>query len=163
MMRTTANGLLISSLNKELLLAYKVEEEFWKQRSRQLWLTLGDKNTGFFHASTRGRRARNRITVLGNQEGEAVYQKEQILVQISSYFQDIFTSSNLVCDKIVKQAIHPCVSENMNEKLFTIPSTLEIKDALFAIHRKAPGPDGFSASFFQSNWETVSPVIINEI
>ena len=160
---TTANNLLISSLNKELLLAYKSKEEFWKQRSSQLWLTLGDKNTGFFHASTRGRRARNGLTVLENQEGEVVYEKEQILEQISSYFQDIFTSSNPVCDEIVNQAIH-CVSENMNEKLVAIHSSLEIKDALFAIHLdKAPGPGGFSTSFFQSNWETVSPAIINEI
>ena len=35
---------LISSINNNLLLAYKAEEAFWKQRSRQIWLALGDKN-----------------------------------------------------------------------------------------------------------------------
>ena len=35
---------------------------------------------------------------------------------------------------------------------------------LCAIHPdKAPGPDGFSASFFQSNWDTVGPQIILEV
>lgn len=35
---------------------------------------------------------------------------------------------------------------------------------MFAIHPdKAPGPDGFSASFFLSNWEVVGPAIIKEI
>ena len=45
-----------------------------------------------------------------------------------------------------------------------ILTPLEIKDAAFAIHPdKAPGPDGFSASFFQSNWKVVGPAIIKEI
>lgn len=44
------------------------------------------------------------------------------------------------------------------------PSPQEIKEAMFAIHPdKAPGPDGFSASFFQSNWNIVGPDIITEI
>lgn len=52
----------------------------------------------------------------------------------------------------------------MNEKLITIPSPMEIKEAMFAIHLdKAPGPDGFSASFFQSNWDAIGPAIIKEI
>ncbi|XP_056843105.1 uncharacterized protein LOC130495678 [Raphanus sativus] len=132
--KETTNDSLISSLNTQLLLAYKAEEEYWKQRSRQLWLTLGDKNTGFFHASTRGRRARNQLTVLENAQGEEVF------------------------------AIQPSISHATNEKLTYIPSAAEIKEALFSIHPdKAPGPDGFSASFFQSNWSTVNPAIIKEI
>ena len=35
---------------------------------------------------------------------------------------------------------------------------------MFSIHPdKAPGPDGFSANFFQSNWKAVGPAIIREI
>lgn len=36
---------LILDLNRQLLTAYKSEEIFWEQRSRQLWLSLGDSNT----------------------------------------------------------------------------------------------------------------------
>ena len=82
----------IDSLNWKLVVAYRLEEEFWKQRSRQLWLALGDRNTGFFHAATKGRRAINNISVIESNEGTAVYQEEEIVKEISNYYSDIFTS-----------------------------------------------------------------------
>lgn len=68
---------LIRELNKKLLLLYTAEEEFWRQRSRQLWLTLGDSNTGFFHASTKGRKAKNRMSVIENEVGVPVFEEEK--------------------------------------------------------------------------------------
>lgn len=65
------------------------------------------------------------------------YEEGKILTVISDYFKDLFTSQ---------------------------PSPEEIKHACFSIHAdKAPGPDGFSASFFQSNWITVAPHVILEV
>lgn len=150
--KLTADDSLISNLNTQLLKAYKEEEEYWKQRSRQLWLTLGDKNIGFFHASTRGRRARNRLTVLEDTNGVEVFEKPQIVSTITDYYQSIFTSLNSESSDVVSKAIQPSISHAMNVMLTSIPSAAEIKEALFSIHPdKAPGPDGFSTSFFKSN------------
>ena len=161
---STADDVLISNINQKLLQAYRAEEEFWKQRSRQLWLALGDQNTAFFHASTKGRRARKRISVIENSAGIPVYEDDKIVEVISSYFQDIFTSSNPDPSDIIIRALTPCISEAMNNSLTGLPSPLEIKEALFAIHPdKAPGPDGFSASFFQTNWDLVKPALVHEI
>ena len=44
------------------------------------------------------------------------------------------------------------------------PSTLEIKEALFSINPdKAPGPDGFSASFYQSFWDIIGDDVVKDI
>ncbi|KAB5565243.1 hypothetical protein DKX38_005297 [Salix brachista] len=45
------------------------EEAYYKQKSRINWLTLGDRNTTFFHRSMRHRHARNRISSLVDKDG----------------------------------------------------------------------------------------------
>ena len=52
----------ITEALKELSDALKAEEMFWKQKSRVFWLREGDRNTIFFHALTKQRRVRNKIT-----------------------------------------------------------------------------------------------------
>lgn len=53
------------NLEKQLTQEYNEilsnEEIFWRQKSRNIWLKEGDKNTRFFHLSTIVRRQRNRI------------------------------------------------------------------------------------------------------
>ncbi|CAG7886606.1 unnamed protein product, partial [Brassica rapa] len=135
----------IYQLNSNLLQNYKKEEEFWKQRSRQLWLTLGDSNTAYFHASTKARQARNRLTVIEDAEGSPRYEEDQITSVICDFYNKLFTSSGNDGSQIVEEAIKPCISQETNEMLTRKPSATEIREATFAIHPdKAPGPDGFS-------------------
>ncbi|CAA7044062.1 unnamed protein product [Microthlaspi erraticum] len=113
---------------------------------------------------TRGRRAINRFSILEDKEGSPVYEEAEIVEVINSYFQDLFITKSTTCVETVAQALKPCVSPETNEALIAIPTTDEIKSALFSIHPdKAPGPDGFSASFFQTNWETVQSKVVEEI
>ena len=92
MLNPNSDTILLAKINEELKQPYKEEEEHWKQRSRQLWLTLGDKNTGFFHASTKGRQAANKFSVIKNDEGTTFYEESQILAVISEYYQKIFAT-----------------------------------------------------------------------
>ena len=160
----SADEELIREINKKLLLLYKAEEEFWKQRSRILWLTLGDSNTGYFRATTKGRKAKNRMSVIENDEGVPFFEEEHISEVICKYYSSLFTSLPYDGTRTVDKALKPCVTREQNEKLTTIPTAKEIREATFAIHRdKAPGPDGLSACFFQANWETVGPAVVEEI
>uniref|UniRef100_A0A1J3K2W1 Putative mitochondrial protein n=1 Tax=Noccaea caerulescens TaxID=107243 RepID=A0A1J3K2W1_NOCCA len=64
----------------------------------------------------------------------------------------------------ISGALTPSISEATNQELIKDPSVAEIKEAMFAIHPdKAPGPDGFSASFFQTNWSIVGPDVVSEV
>ena len=72
------NITLIHDINSQLNNAYLAEEAYWKKRSRLLWLKLGDRNTGFFHATTKGRKRANSFSVLEDAEGTVCYKEEEI-------------------------------------------------------------------------------------
>ena len=97
-------------------------------------------------------------------DGTLVYEEDQIASVVTAYFSTIFTSSTNDCKDTVQSALTSRITAAQNERLIEIPTAAEIKQALFSIHPdKAPGPDGFSASFFQSNRSTTGPAIIREI
>ncbi|KAK9028322.1 hypothetical protein V6N11_068129 [Hibiscus sabdariffa] len=52
---------LDTTLKKELSEVLLQEEKLWHQKSRCKWITNGDRNTKFFHASTLVRRRKNTI------------------------------------------------------------------------------------------------------
>lgn len=67
---------LISKVSDELSAAYTAEESYWKQRSRLMWLSLGDRNTGFFHATAKNRKRINGFSVIENADGTEVFEED---------------------------------------------------------------------------------------
>lgn len=57
------------SLRNELDKTLTKEECMWAQKAKVKWLGLGDSNTGFFDAATKGRRYVNKITVIKDNSG----------------------------------------------------------------------------------------------
>lgn len=158
------DDLLLQSINKKLQQAYKDEEEFWRQRSRLMWLSLGDKKSGYFHAVSRSRAVRNKFAVLEDEHGVVKFKEEEIAKVIMHYYNMLFTSTPGNREHIVNTAIPTKITKAENLELIKELSNLEIKQALFSIHAdKAPGPDGFSASFSHANWTAIGPSICIEI
>lgn len=101
-----------------------LEEEHWRQRSRQLWLNLGDKNTGFFHASTKKRKALNRLSVIEGPDGESVYSEGDITTTMEKYFMDIFKPMDRepgAMEAIINEEIIHVISEETNQELIKFP------------------------------------------
>ena len=103
------------------------------------WLREGDINTNFFHALTKQRRARNKITQLLDASGNIVEDEEGLVAIATSYFRHIFESSN---PEDIEDALYQApttVTGAMNNNLTAPVSEWEIKLALFAMHpEKAP-------------------------
>lgn len=99
------NDDLIHNINSNMLLVYKLEEEYWKQRSRQLWLTLGDSNKNYFHATTKVRKSKNWMNVNENDAGITWFEEKHIAKVICNYYENLFTSSQLENLHIVEEAL----------------------------------------------------------
>ncbi|KAF9685678.1 hypothetical protein SADUNF_Sadunf03G0079300 [Salix dunnii] len=67
----------------------KDEEAFFKQRSRIQWLTLGDRNTTFFHRSLLHRNMRNKITCLEDGEGNIFHDQEGLGKVAVGYYRHL--------------------------------------------------------------------------
>ena len=93
-----------------------------------------------------------------------VHKEEDIAMVIVRYFNKMFTSQDGDREETVHLALRPIITEEQNNDLIRLPSPHEIRNAAFSIHAdKAPGPDGFSASFFHSNWENIGEDIVKEV
>ena len=62
----------------------------WKQKSLELWLKEGHRNTKFFHLSTIIRRRQNNIDVIKTEEGSWVTNSNQIRHLFFSSFKSLF-------------------------------------------------------------------------
>ena len=73
-----------------------------------------------------------------------------------SYFENIFTTTNLTRIGDVVSLIPAKISGDMNDSLVQNFSAEEVKVALQQMHpTHAPGPDGMSAIFYQKYWNIV--------
>lgn len=129
---------------------------YWRQKSRKLWLTDGDKNTKYLYASTKKRRTRNRITGLFKKDGICEKTEDSLESMATNYFQMLFASSLSWDPSEVIQEVHPVITEKMNRILTLDISEEEVKKALFSMHsKKSPGPDGMTILFYQRFWATI--------
>ncbi|XP_010436659.1 PREDICTED: uncharacterized protein LOC104720453 [Camelina sativa] len=122
----------IRGIERKLKEAYRDEEIYWQQKSRKFWLRVGDKNTSYFHASTKQRRVRNRIIGLfgaNNVWDESALGMEHIA---TSYFEELFKKSDGGGIAEMLQAIDPIVTAGMNRDLIRDISEKEVRQALFA-------------------------------
>ena len=62
-------------LKRSLVRAYKDEENFWKQKNKDVWILHGDSNTKVFHEAVKASRSRNEIGKLLDKNG--FYQRSE--------------------------------------------------------------------------------------
>ena len=101
---------------------------------------------------TKQRRARNKITQLLDANGNVVEDEEGLVAIATSYFRQIFESSNPEDIADALSEVSTTITEPINNDLTAPVTEWEVKLALFAMHpEKAPRPDGMTALFLSKN------------
>ncbi|KAF8105858.1 hypothetical protein N665_0153s0019 [Sinapis alba] len=139
----------ILEVSRKLQEAYKDEEKYWQQKSRNIWNTSGDLNTKFYHALTKQRRTRNRIVGLHDGEDQWITEERGIETIVVDYFNDLFSSTSPSEFDNFLEDLPVRITHQMNQRLLRLATEEEVRIALFMMHpEKAPGPDGMTALFF---------------
>lgn len=127
-------------------------------------MQFGDRNTKFFHASANQKFKSHRIEKILDQEGQLFTEHFEIEGAFINYFIELFTAGSDLEVEASSNAIQPKVTAAMNNQLLVDFTPDEIGIALSHMAAlKAPGPDGFTTSFFQKNWSTIHGEVCNAI
>lgn len=140
------------------------EVVMWNQRSRNMWLVGGDRNTSFFHAKASNRYQRNLIQ--GMCDANGIWQEDDRKVEsiVVNYFSSIFKTNGPADASIVVDAVHPVVTTDMNLGLIQDFKEGEVVKALKHMHpKKAHGPDGMPPLFYQHYWFLVGNCVTSTI
>lgn len=90
--------------------------------------------------------------------------QEQLETMASNFYGDLFTAQLELAPEEILDHVPVRVTDRMNESLLAPYTAQEIEKALFMMGaNKAPGPDGFTAGFFQTHWSTVGQSVTNAV
>ncbi|XP_059073619.1 uncharacterized protein LOC131874319 [Cryptomeria japonica] len=139
----------LKSLNIQLSETLAREESYWRKKSRDLWLSEGDRNTKLFHSSSKLKRLRKRISCIVDSNGNTLIDEDKIATEAVRFFKSLLSVEMVVVDDEFVNLIPPLVSQEDNKMLMAPFSLAELKEIVFSMHpEKAPGPDGFTVLFF---------------
>jgi hypothetical protein len=145
------------------------EENFLKQNSRNMWLNLGNGNNSFFHNSVKATNSSNLIKILKEEEGNRVEDPLKIKELAVGFYQSLLGSTVHEFDHqkaarvslSVKKRFSPNCVSHMEAAVLTED---EVRKVIFAMNKlKAPGPDGFSAGFYQRAWPIVGKEVTDAV
>lgn len=144
-------------VEKQLQVLLAKEEVYWKQRSKQHWLSTGDGNTRFFHKYASARR-KNQLLQLQDVNGEWVTggKMHELILE---YFGNIFASSGCQVDCLDGLRFAQ-VSPEQNMNLLKPFCEEEVKAAVFSMSPDKAGPDGMNPKFFQHYWPVIREDVV---
>ncbi|XP_057814743.1 uncharacterized protein LOC131028476 [Cryptomeria japonica] len=144
---------LENNLKEEYHNVLKIEEVFWRDKSRELWISEGDRNTKFFHASLKARRIHDKINSIKDEFGQWRTSDEEIQNYALNHFQKVLGNSDLggmEFEHLVEENINKNLISSSDVDLLVAPYSMEeVKVVTFGVHpNKSPRPDGMTTDLF---------------
>ena len=125
----------------------------------------GDTNSNFFHLVANGRRRKKKILSLDH-EGELLPDPAQIQSAIYTYYKKLFGIQPLRTVKLAERVWEDRgrLSSSDIDDLLRPFTEDEVKKVVFGMKENtAPGPDGFSVTFYKQCWEFVKGELMRMI
>jgi exonuclease III len=73
--------------------SFRSEEDYWRLKSRSLWLKAGDRNTSYFHRQYRARLSRNHIAEIKTDDGQVCKGFKQVKAAAEMHFRNLYTEN----------------------------------------------------------------------
>ena len=136
-----------------------MEEISWRQKSREIWLKEGDRNTGFFHRMTNSHRRRKSISSISI-NGRRLVKEDEVKDGLIDAFQNLLSASNNWCPPYPDLQFN-LISADQFAKLEEMFTEEEVLAAISGLNDdKAPGPDGFPIAFWSFSWDFVKEEVM---
>ena len=153
-----------TELKKEAKESFKkwvlMEEIHWRQLSRELWLKEGDKNTCFFHQMANAHQRNNSLDII-KINGVWMTKEQEVREGIVNAFQHLLSEElgwRADIEGLHLNRLNSCEAEVLElpfieEEIHSAPMEMN--------GDKAPGPDGFTVTFWQACWDFVKEEIVD--
>ena len=137
-----------------------LEETSWRQKSREIWLKEGDRNTEFFHRMTNSHKRSNTIERI-RIGGESLKGEGEVRSGIVNAFKGLLSDPGIwraspegldfswLDDSAASKLEEPFTEEEVDATLLNLKGD------------KAPGPYGFIVAFWQFSWDLVKMDIMD--
>ena len=124
----------------------------------------GEQNTKFYHAIAKGKSMRSRLGRIKNAEGDWLEDEEEIARCGVNHYYNLYKSEEHILDADLLSVIPSLVTQEDNNMLTSLVALEELKGNVFSMSvHSAPGPDGFSGSFFHSAWEIIKMDLLSAV
>ena len=158
------NGYETNKLIKEINDLLDYEEIMWQHRSKVNWMSLGDRNTMYFHTKASRRKKKNTISKLMDERGIWRESALEVAEVVASYFENLYRTSHPEKILEVVEAVDPKVLDEMNQFLIKQFTRAEIEAALKQMHpTKSPGPDNIPAIFYENYWDILGNDVVGMV
>jgi exonuclease III len=150
-------------LEDQLISLDRLDEEYWRQRSRVQWTLKGDSCTAYFHAIANGRRRKCAIPRLITEHGE-IEDQSDLMKHVYDFYIGLMGSAGeervfSLAPNLWGEDKQVSPAENLALELtFTQEELDEVLSNMKT--DTAPGPDGLPVSFFKRFWGTLRTPIL---
>ncbi|XP_026396843.1 uncharacterized protein LOC113291534 [Papaver somniferum] len=123
-----------------------------------------DNNTRYFHSIVNKRLHVNTINALCDTSGNWYRDRDGINNLLTNHFRTVASTSNPIMPDDAFDVIPKLITDSDNIMLHSIPTEIEIENKVKHVPSwSSPGPDGFQAGFYQTQWQLVGKDIVDVV